>query len=104
MQQVITIRASQGDLNEALRQLTNRKWKVVSVVRGSEWGRIGFSYKWTVVLEGDEKDNHPNWELESIRKVAASKSYGKAAALFVGVLVGMGAFIGILYAICLAMI
>ena len=51
MQRVITVRASQSDLNEILERFVSAGWKVLSATKGSEWGRVGFSYKWTIVLE-----------------------------------------------------
>lgn len=54
MQKIVTIRASQGALDEALTKFTEAGWNVKSVTKGSEWSRIGFSYKWTVVLECDD--------------------------------------------------
>ncbi len=54
MQKIITIRSSQAKLPENLKYYTRAGWRVVSTTRGSEWTRILFSYKWTVVLEKDD--------------------------------------------------
>ncbi len=60
MQKIITIRASQGNLNKTLTAFTRAGWKVLSVTKGSELGRVGFSYKWTVVLENMYSYSNPN--------------------------------------------
>ena len=54
MQKIVTIRSSQGNLNENLREYTRSGWKIVSTTKGSEWTRVLNTYKWTVVLEKEE--------------------------------------------------
>ena len=54
MQKVITIRASQSGLEKHLSHYLNAGWKIVSTTRGSEWGRVLNTYRWTVILEKDD--------------------------------------------------
>ena len=95
MQKVVTVRASQKDLEQVTAKFISQGWRVVSVTKGSEWGRIGLSYKWTIILEIDDnkaKANinvnvNANRAVEDIKKESATKSYGKTALLCVGVVV-----------------
>lgn len=98
MQRVITIRASHSDLDGALQSFTQKRWKVMSVTKGSEWGRVGTSYKWTIIL--DIPDNYSNIrnidaELDEIESNLSKRSYAKTALLVVGLVVGIFAVIGI---------
>ena len=54
-QEIITIRSSAGNLEDKLREWTDDGWRIVSTTRGSEWTRVWNTYKWTVVLEKEEK-------------------------------------------------
>ena len=90
MQRVITIRASQSDLDLLLSELALLKVRVVSVTRGSEWGRVGFSYKWTVVLEADKLYEAQMEQIDKVVKSYTKKSYWITAVLAIGLLVGIG--------------
>ncbi len=107
MQRVITVRASQSDLNVALGKIVSSGWKVLSTTRGSEWGRVGFSYKWTVILERPDTvsdgGKYSTQQMENCLSEALSsatkKSYIKAFALFGGLLVGLTLFFVIMFAV-----
>lgn len=58
MQKVVTIRASQKDLEAALEKFISYGWRILNVTRGSMWGRVGLSYKWTIILELGENYNN----------------------------------------------
>ena len=57
MQKVITIRASQSGLEKHLSYYLNAGWKIVSTTRGSEWGRVLNTYRWTVILEKEDAND-----------------------------------------------
>ena len=101
MQRVVTIRASQKDLDYVLARFTRRNWRVISVTKGSELGRIGFSYKWTVILDGDKNGVNASSDIDDIIKETNRSSYIKAAILAVGLLLAVGAVIGISCALLL---
>ena len=104
MQTVVKVRASHGDLQRVLSELALLNIRVISVTKGSEWGRIGLSYNWTVVLEGEKLYTEKMPKIESIIKNATKRSYWKTAALFVGLLVGLGVMIGVFYSIAMSVI
>ena len=54
MQKIITIRSSQGNLDDNLKEYTRNGWRIVSTTKGSEWTRVFNTYKWTIVLEKAE--------------------------------------------------
>ena len=103
MQKVVTIRASQGDLEQVTAKFIAQGWRVVSVTKGSEWGRVGMSYKWTFILEMDDEKAKSNVNInrtvEDIKNEAATKSYGKTALLCVGIVAIIVIFIAIICAI-----
>ena len=76
MQKVLTIRASQNDLNKQLDELTKKGYKVISVAKGSEFTQLGFSYKWTVVLEiPDDVDmQKAEKEMQTVKNNSLSNS------------------------------
>lgn len=101
MQKVITVRASQKDIEQVTAKFIAQGWHVVSVTKGSEWGRIGMSYKWTFILEMDDSIAKANVDtsraVEDIKKESAAKSYGKTALLCVGVIAGFIVLVAIIY-------
>ena len=99
MQRVVTIRASQKDLDYVLARFTRRNWRVISVTKGSELGRIGFSYKWTVILDGDKNGVNASSDIDDIIKETNKSSYIKTAILVVGLLIGVGALVGVFFAL-----
>lgn len=101
MQKIFTIRASQKDLEKALAKFVSLGWHVLNATKGSEWGRIGASYKWTIIL--DIGKNAPNADalIEEVIHEFSSKSLGKTVLLCIGVLVGLFALIAISIAIAL---
>lgn len=96
MQKIITIRASQKDLEKALAKFVSLGWHVLSATKGSEWGRVGTSYKWTVILDIGENDPNADAFIEEVKREFSSKSIGKTVLLCVGVLVGLSILIAIL--------
>lgn len=79
MQKVVTIRASQKDLEFAIEKFISFGWRVVNTTKGSELGRVGFSYKWTIILEISDYDLYVDAKIDSIVKEFSSKSFGKTA-------------------------
>ena len=100
MQKVVTIRASQKDLVFVIEKFISYGWRVLNTARGSEWGRVGLSYKWTIVLELGENDNNADEKINSVIKEFSSKSYTTTALLCIGVVVGFLC----LFAICFAVL
>ena len=80
MQKIFLVRASQKDLIKGLDKLIQKGIKVISITRGSEWWRIGLSYRWTVVLEiSDEADlKKAEYEIEQMENDLSTSSIGKA--------------------------
>lgn len=101
MQKVVTIRASQKDLEFVIEKFASYGWRVLSTVRGSEWGRVGMSYKWTIVLELGENEYNANEKINSIKREVASKSYAKTALLCIGVAAGVLCLFAIIFAVLL---
>ncbi|MGN1103906.1 MAG: hypothetical protein ACI4QI_03435 [Candidatus Coproplasma sp.] len=93
MQKVITVRASQKDLDMKLNEITKLGWEVVSVTKGSEMGRIGFSYKWTVVL--NIPDNTNSDIIQKRLSLISNDLNGKSAASTVALVVGIFVVIGL---------
>ncbi len=98
MQKVVTIRASQKDLEFAIEKFISFGWRVVNTTKGSELGRVGFSYKWTIILEISDYDLYVDAKIDSIVKEFSSKSFGKTALLYVGTIVGFVALFTIVFA------
>ncbi len=98
MQKVVTIRASQKDLEFAIEKFISFGWRVVNTTKGSELGRVGFSYKWTIILEISDYDLYVDAKIDSIVKEFSSKSFGKTALLCVGTIVGFVALFAIVFA------
>lgn len=100
MQKVITIRASQADLNRQLEKFSAMGWKTVSVAKGSEWGRVGFSYKWTIVLEIPDNALDVKVCDDIIREAKLNSSAGsfkKTMLLALGLLLlGIAVIVGII--------
>ena len=88
MQKVITVRASQSDLDRKLNELTKMGWKVVSVTKGSELGGVGFSYKWTIVLDVPENQSATSVEriMNNTKNDLRSKSLASTIVLVVGII------------------
>lgn len=101
MQKVVTIRASQKDLEFVIEKFISYGWRVLNTARGSEWGRVGISYKWTIVLELGENDYNANEKINSIIREFSSKSYGTTALLFFGTIVGFLCLFAIVFAVLL---
>ena len=97
MQTVVTIRSSHRDLQGVLAEFVKIDVRVVSVTKGSELGRVGFTYKWTVVLEGDKLYSEKMPQIDRIIKNAAKRSYWKTAAIFIGPLIILGVLVGVLF-------
>ena len=89
MQTFVNIRSSQRGLQECLEKFTASGWKVLSVTKGSELTRIGFSIKWTVILENDAEDADVD-ELNQIADSITSESWGSFLSIFVGISIGCG--------------
>jgi len=70
MQKVITVRASQRDLKKIIDEFLSRGWCVVSVTKGSDLRRVGFSFTWTIVLDTGENDANAD------KLIAQAKDYG----------------------------
>ena len=98
MQKVVTIRASQQDLEAVIERFISNGWRVLNTTKGSEWGRIGFSYKWTIILELGENYHDADEKINSIVREFSSKSYKKTAWLCVGCIVGFLVLFAILFA------
>ena len=99
MQAVIKVRASHGDLQRVLSEIATLNVRVLSVTKGSELGRVGLSYNWTVILEGEELYSEKMSMIESIVKSATIRSYWKTAALTIGLIAGMVVFSVVLFAV-----
>lgn len=99
MQKIVNLRASQGDLDDALDQFVKDGWKIISVTRGSEWSRVGFSYNWTIVLEGSDDTDAQEAEkkVEEVRGKMKSRSIWVTVTLVVGLLVLCGVIFGIMF-------
>ena len=92
MQKIFEVRASQKALSEKLNGLIQQGIKVISVTRGSFWSRIGFSYKWTVVLDIPETVDMQKAEnsIEDMKNDLVTSSVGATIVLFFGII---GAFL-----------
>lgn len=88
MQKVVTIRASQKDLEFVIEKFISYGWRVLNTARGSEWGRVGISYKWTIILELGENDYNADEKINSIIREFSSKSYVTTSLLVFGIIVG----------------
>lgn len=101
MQKVVTIRASQKDLEAVLEKFISSGWRILNVTRGSMWGRVGLSYKWTIILELGENYNNAEQKIKNIIREFSSKSYAKTALLCIATLACIFALFAILYAVLL---
>lgn len=82
MQKIITIRTTQRALNQQLETFIKLGWTIKSITKGSDWDQIGFTYKWTIVLENNSKN--PNLKaLNNVRKDIQKSSMTKNIILIV---------------------
>ena len=85
----VTIRASQSDIEKACTKFISFGWRVLSTSKGSEWGRVGASYKWTIILEIDDDKKNVDEIIENVLQEFSLKSYGKTALLCIGAIIGI---------------
>ncbi len=97
MQKVITIRASQSDIEEACKKFIALGWRVLSASKGSEWGRVGLSYKWTIILEISDEEKNVDETIEGIIQEFSLKSYSNTALLCIGIILALFCFVAILF-------
>ena len=78
MKQTITLnfRASEGGLQEKLKDYYNQGWKLVSKERGSWWGKIGNTYNWRVILEREEQPSFEESDFDRLLKLKELKDSG----------------------------
>ena len=89
MQKIVTIRASQKDLEKALTKFVSFGWRVLNATKGSEWGRVGLSYKWTIVLDINEHTTDADALIKGVKQEFSSKSFTKTILIAIGSLVGI---------------
>ena len=78
MKQTITLtfRASEGGLQEKLKDYYSQGWKLVSKEKGSWWGKIGNTYNYRVILEREDKASTEDNDFDKLLKLKELKDSG----------------------------